>query len=260
VSGGRTGLRILVVDDEPPAREYLSRLLRQASTVADVICVDDATAALRHLRDDAVDAVFLDIRMPGLDGMELAHVMARFERRPAIVFVTAHESHAVEAFDVHACDYLLKPVEPARLADALQRIGTGERDVSEPSSVAPSSAIAHDPYRNVAAERGGRTVIVDRVSVSYVEASRDYSRLHTVDGAYLVRVPISTLEAAWAEHGWVRIHRSYLVSLARIRELHQSSEQGWLVRTGSIELPVSRRNLPALRERMRRSARALRAI
>jgi DNA-binding LytR/AlgR family response regulator len=255
VNGGR--LSALVVDDEPPAREYLHRLLL-AHDAIDVECADDATSALRHLRDRHVDAVFLDVRMPGLDGMELAQVIARFERRPAIVFVTAYDTHAVDAFGVHAVDYLLKPVEPNRLDEALARIrSTTSHDRADPteSTVPPPPG---DPYRQVAAERGGRTVMVDRARVHYVEASRDYCRLHTADGAFLVRVPISTLEAAWAERGWLRIHRSYLVCAAQVRELRRDSELGWLARVGATELPVSRRNLPALRDRMLRSSRALR--
>jgi DNA-binding LytR/AlgR family response regulator len=250
-------VRVLVVDDEPPARRYLvAQLERLEQPVSVVDSVGDATEALRILQQTAVDLIFLDVRMPGLDGIDLAGVLDRFERAPRVVFVTAHEEHAVDAFRVHAFDYLLKPVDPRRLADAMRRVAGDVRRVTGEASLGPATAAPTTSA--IAVDHGGRTVMVERDRLLYVEASKDYSRLRTADGAYLLRVPISTLEAAWADSGWMRIHRSYLVPIAAVGELSQDAAGGWSVRLGKHHLPVSRRHLSTVRDRLHRSARALR--
>src|SRR3954453_15728212 len=115
-------LRVLAVDDEPPALDELAYLLRADVRVGVVHTAGDATEALRVLRDTDVDVVFLDIRMPGLDGMELARVLGRFAKAPAVVFVTAYDDRAAEAFDLGVADYVRKPVRPARIAESLLRV------------------------------------------------------------------------------------------------------------------------------------------
>jgi DNA-binding LytR/AlgR family response regulator len=278
-SPGRAPIRALVVDDEPAARSYLVGLLRRHGEVEVVGEADDATSALRILHHDDVQAVFLDVRMPGLDGMDLARVLNRFDHPPSILFVTAYEEHALDAFGVHAFDYLLKPVDPARLSEAVRRLQqqlvaneTTDISRSESDSPAPVGPIAtavsavSSPVEypgqvvtaSLAVDKGGRTLMIDPSTVLYVEAAKDYCRLRTADDSYLLRMPISTLEAAWMERGWMRVHRSYLVPVGAIVELRQDRERGWLVRLGRVELPVSRRHLPAVRDRLHRSARALR--
>ncbi|MDQ1517405.1 MAG: hypothetical protein QOE80_3235, partial [Actinomycetota bacterium] len=126
-AGPDGALEVLVVDDEEPALEDLAYLLRQHPRIGSVVTASDATEALRRLRDGSFAAVFLDIRMPGLDGLELARVLSRFARPPEIVFVTAFEQHAVEAFELQAVDYLLKPVRAERLSDAIRRLGVPAR-------------------------------------------------------------------------------------------------------------------------------------
>ena len=118
-------MRVLVVDDERPALDELAYLLQRDERVGEVLSCDSATDALRVLQEQEVDALFLDIQMPGLSGLELAQVLTRFRQPPAIVFVTAHEGHAVEAFDLQAVDYVLKPVRAERLAEAVRRVGGG---------------------------------------------------------------------------------------------------------------------------------------
>ena len=138
-------LRVLAVDDEPPALDELAYLLRADPRVARLHTAGDATEALRVLRDGDVDAVFLDIRMPGLDGMELARVLRRFARPPAIVFVTAYDDGAADAFDLGAADYVRKPVQAERLAESLRRV-LGVPAGARPSGRAPGTASARtDP-------------------------------------------------------------------------------------------------------------------
>ena len=122
-----SGLRVLVIDDERPALDELTYLLEQDERVAEVHSTDSSTEALRLLQNLEVDAVFLDIQMPGLTGIELGQVLSRFRTPPAAVFVTAHDQHAVDAFDLNAVDYVLKPVRAERLAEAVRRVLASSR-------------------------------------------------------------------------------------------------------------------------------------
>ena len=172
---------------------------------------------------------------------------------PSVVFVTAHDDRAVDAYEVGAVDYLLKPVRTDRLAASIDRVlanravGTAEpvRDESGEDEVIP-------------VELAGTTKLVPRSAVRYVEAQGDYARLHTQEGSHLVRIPLSVLEDRWREAGFVRIHRSFLVSLPLVTELRLSGS-GYVVRVGSgpdcAELPVSRRHTRELKDRLVRATK-----
>jgi DNA-binding LytR/AlgR family response regulator len=230
------GLRVLVIDDERPALDELAYLLRDDDRVADVLTSDSATDALRTLREQEVDCVFLDIQMPGLTGLELAQVLSRFRSPPPVVFVTAHEGHAVEAFDLEAVDYVLKPVRADRLAEAVRRVVHGG-----------DRAATGDPGAQIPVERAGVTRFIDRDDVAYVEAHGDYARLHTSNDSYLIRTPLSTLEEEWGPAGFVRIHRSLLVALAHVGEVRMDAGR-CTVMVGGTELGVSRRHTRELRD------------
>jgi DNA-binding LytR/AlgR family response regulator len=259
------GLRVLVVDDEAPARAGLAWLLDREPSVASVAVASNATQALRALHREETDVVFLDVRMPGLHGLDLARVLGRFAAPPQVVFVTAHEEHAVEAFELRACDYLLKPVRAERLREALARVrppasavdgradgrGAGDGDGGGGTSV-PGSDDA-DELAVLTVETAGRTRFVAREDVRYAEASGDYTRLHAADGAYLVRIPISALEARWAAAGFFRVHRGYLVSLRAVTELRAATGTGSVVVVDGRELPVSRRHAREVKEALVRS-------
>ena len=246
-AAGEGQLDVLVVDDEEPALADLAYLLRQHPRIATVVTASDATEALRRLRDGSFAAVFLDIRMPGLDGLELARVLSRFARPPDIVFVTAFEQHAVEAFELQAVDYLLKPVRPERLSDAIRRLGSPARQV-----IAGGGGGGDHPDR-IAVETGGRTRMVERDAIRFVEASGDYVRLHTDDGAFLVRVPISSLEESWRDSGFVRVHRRYLIAVRHVTELRTRNGGGYDLVVAGQEIPVSRRHARELRDRLARA-------
>jgi DNA-binding LytR/AlgR family response regulator len=256
------GLRVLVVDDEAPARDDLVWLLSREPSVGTIAAAGDATEALRLLHQDDADVVFLDIRMPGLHGLDLARVLGRFAAPPDVVFVTAHEDHAVEAFELRARDYLLKPVRAKRLREALTRVGpratpkagSGSATGAERSEPAAAEADPDvDRFAVLTVELGGRTRFVARDDVRYAAASGDYARLHTADAAHLVRVPLSVLEARWAGAGFFRIHRGYLVSLGAVTELRSITGKGTVVIVDDTELPVSRRLAAGLKEALVRS-------
>ena len=239
-------MKILAVDDEAPALDELAFLLRADPRVNKVFTAGDATEALRALRDIDVDVVFLDIRMPGLDGMELARVLRRFARPPAIVFVTAYDNAAADAFDLGVVDYVRKPIQPSRLAEALRRVAA--------ALAVPAEARHEEEDHAIPVELAGTTRMLPRSAVRWVEAQGDYARLHTADGSHLVRVPLATLAERWSDSGFVRIHRSYLVQLRLIDELRMANS-GYVVVLGETELPVSRRHTRDLKDRLVRAAK-----
>ncbi len=241
-----SGLRVLVADDEAPAREELAWLLGQhpaVETVHTAASGNEVIEALQHLE---VDALFLDIRMPGLDGIDVARTLTGSAAPPKVVFVTAYDEHAVEAFDLRAADYLLKPVRAERLAEAVRRVvdalGTG------------GATVDGEADETIPVELGGVTRFIQRSDVRYAEAQGDYARLHTADDSHLVRVPLTTLEQQWADAGFVRIHRRHLVALHHIDEMSVDSGR-WTVRLGDAVLQVSRRHSRELRDMLVRRAR-----
>jgi two-component system, LytTR family, response regulator LytT len=238
-------LSVLAVDDEEPALDELVFLLQADDRVSSVDVAHDATGALLMLRDRSYDLLMLDVRMPRLDGLELARLLLRFAEPPSVVFVTAYDEHALEAFEVRASDYLLKPPSADRLAEALERVCDARSQTRTPP----------EDLSIIPVDIGGTTRMVDRADITWVESQGDYVRLHVVSGAsYLVRLPISLLAERWAEFGFVRIHRGYLVAIRHITEL--SSEAGSsTVRIGPTELPVARRHTRELRDRLVRAAR-----
>lgn len=238
-------LRVLVVDDEAPALEELTWLLSQDDRIGSIRRAASGAEALRVLDGEPVDVVFCDIRMPGLDGLDLARVLARFSQRPQVVFVTAYDRHAIDAFDLRATDYVMKPVRPERLTEAVRR-------VMEAATPAPDTAAKTDD-ETIAVELGGVTRFVQRSQVRYVEAHGDYARLHTASSSHLVRIPLTTLEERWAEAGFVRIHRSTLVALPHVDEIRVDGGR-CAVRLGDRVLQVSRRHTKELRDRLVRAA------
>ena len=239
------GWRVLAVDDVAPAVGELRRLLMEAPEVGSVVTATDAVTALKLLQAGPLDVVFLDISMPGMDGIELASLLARMTDPPVVVFVTAFEEHAATAYGIGAADYLLKPVRPERLRAALERV---QRFLAPPTGT-PEPAVV-DALAAVPVELAGRTRFVRRDDVRYVEAQGDYVRLHTPSGAHLVRIPISRLEAHWSHASFVRVHRSFLLAVPAVRELRSDLTGGLLAHTDVGDVPVSRRHARELRERL----------
>jgi DNA-binding LytR/AlgR family response regulator len=232
-------LRTLVVDDEQPVLDELVYLLGRDPRIGEVLTARSGTEALRRLEGGGVDLLFLDIAMPGLSGIDLARVVGQFRTPPRIVFVTAHENHALDAFELGALDYLLKPLREERLRESIRRAV----EQGEPAPEADAT---------IAVELGGVTRFVRRSTVTHVEAQGDYVRLHVADGAgHLVRTPLTALVADWEHAGFVRIHRSSAVNLAHVREVRMREGRCSVVvphGDSTVELQVSRRHTAALRD------------
>ena len=236
---------MLAVDDELPALADLVRMLRASPAVESVEGAASAAEALVALGDgEAIDAVFLDVRMPGLDGLELARVLRRFERPPAIVFVSAFDDAAVDAFELAAVDYLVKPVSRTRLDEAIERAA---RRGGRPEPAAPPD----DETLAVDALRGGGTRLLPRSTILYLQAHGDYVRVASTEGRFLVRARLSELEERWEGHGFARVHRGFVVNLRRAVEVRpRLNGTAVLVMADGAEVPIARRQVGELRRKL----------
>ena len=253
--------KVLIVDDEPPARSELRFLLEQAGGVEIVGEAGSAGEARQLITAIGYDIVFLDIEMPGLSGLELAATLAASEQAPAIIFVTAYSEHALQAFDVAATDYLVKPVALERLRQALARVAAGRGDVHpRPAENPPAEGSAHPvpepgapadaPVRTerIPVEKAGRTLLIPAAEILFCEAQDDYSRVKTIDGRYLSALSLTALEERLEALGFFRVHRSYLVNLARVREVLPMYGGTLILRLSDqagTQIPVSRRRAVA---------------
>jgi DNA-binding LytR/AlgR family response regulator len=238
-----TGLRLLAVDDEEPALDDLSRLLEGVAGVDRARSGSEALRCLNGAVDD-YDAIFLDVRMPGLDGMELARVLGRFASPPAIVFVSAHRDTAVDAFELGVLDFLVKPVGRGRLERALAKVAG-----SQGSGVAPDPGGAEEILA-VDSLHGAKRLIA-RSSVLYLRAQGDYVRVVTDESRFLMRGGLSDIAARWEPHGFARVHRQYAVNLRRAEELRpRLNGTATLVFPGDRSVPVARRRIAELRRRL----------
>ena len=240
-------LKILVVDDEALARSRLRTLLGDCTAPAAAVGAEaaDAAQAMKALQRESFDAVLLDIRMPGPDGIALAQMMAALPRRPAVVFVTAHAEHAVQAFELEAADYLTKPVRLERLQQALQKV---ERLLQ--AARAPQAPAAEEML--IIQDRG-RTERVPLAEVLYFKAELKYVTVRTVSRSYILDGSLSELEERHAGR-FMRIRRNALIARRAVRALEKHFDpeegEGWAVRLNGIDelLAVSRRQLSAVRE------------
>ncbi len=246
------GLSLLAVDDELPALHDLARMLRASTSVAHVDASASGEDALGKLARRRYDGVFLDVRMPGVDGLELAGVVRRFGDPPAIVFVSAYENAAVEAFELHVLDYLVKPVSRLRIEEAISRVAaeTGRRTADDEPEADAQGDAGLIPVSHL---RGRGTRLLPRSAILYVEAQGDFVRIYTDEGGrYLLRASLADLSARWNTHAFVRVHRRYVVNLRRAVEVRPNlNGTADLVLADGSEVPVARRNLPDLLRRLR---------
>ncbi|HEX2817283.1 MAG TPA: LytTR family DNA-binding domain-containing protein [Phenylobacterium sp.] len=275
-------LRVLIVDDEPLARRRLEILLREQAGVELVGAAADGFAARRMIAELSPEVVLLDIKMPGLTGLEVLDALgaerggpeSRETGVPIVIFVTAFDRFALDAFERAAFDYLLKPVEPARLSASLARAreALGERAAAErvqeleevlrnlrsgptpglaaagPAVGAPDSAPTREAWAREIwiQERGGRTSL-PVAAIDWVAAERDYVRIHTAGRSFLIRQSIGALAARLDPVVFLRVHRSSLVRADRIVRIRHASGRGAVMLSTGAEIAVSRRHMGALK-------------
>lgn len=221
-------LRTLIVDDEPLARDFLQMLLGKHKDIEVVAQCQNGQEAILHLKSKPADLLFLDIQMPEMGGFDVIERLG-LQQLPPTVFVTAHHEHAIRAFEVHAVDYLTKPVDADRLAEALDRVR--EKMAAKAALLTQEQFAAMlDGIRNQAEDAkayasrflvkdGEREVLVPVEKIDWIEAAQYYCCLHTNGHRYMLRETISELESRMDPQRFVRVHRSAIVNLDRIKEV-----------------------------------------
>jgi len=246
MSGGRPQ-RIVIVDDEAPARQRLRDLLADCAEEFPHTVVGEAAdgrAALALLAREGADVVLLDIRMPEMDGIEVAQHLRQLEPPPAVVFATAYDAYAIRAFEVHAVDYLLKPIRLARLKEALAR-------ASRPRPEALRE-IARNPRTHLSAQERGRIHLIPIADVIYLKAELKYVSVRTAAREYLIEESLTRLEQEFGAR-FARVHRNCLVARAAVRGFERSEQGGethWVVLLAGVDerIAVSRRQHYIVRE------------
>lgn len=244
-------MKILIVDDEPLARRRLVRMLADVDGVTVCGEAGDAAQALERVRSERPDLLLLDIRMPGLSGLELA---ARESELPPVVFTTAYDQYAVQAFEVSAVDYLLKPVEPERLAAAIAkaRERSGGDDAQALRSLLEKldrHAQAETPPR-LQARSGSTTRLIDAGTITRIYASSKYALIQHEGRELVLDESLNTLEARLETHGFFRVHRAELVNLAHVRALHSDDGATRVELSDGQSANVSRRSVATLKQRL----------
>ncbi|MEW6118671.1 MAG: LytTR family DNA-binding domain-containing protein [Pseudomonadota bacterium] len=245
-------LRVLIVDDEAPARHRLRDVLADCASELPVDVVgeaDNGFDAVAQVQRSPVDAVLLDIRMPGMDGLECAAHLNRLAAPPAIIFSTAYDAYACQAFELNAIDYLLKPVRADRLVRALSRAHRLSTGALDQLREAYPKARTH-----LSVSEKGRIVLIPVEEILYLKAELKYVTVRTAAREFLLEESLTRLESEFGDT-FVRIHRNCLVAGARIREIGKQpgEEEGHFLRLEGLDerLAVSRRQYSVLRERIR---------
>ncbi|MBR8660351.1 MULTISPECIES: LytTR family DNA-binding domain-containing protein [Bacillales] len=227
-------IRVMIAEDEHLAREELTYLLQQESDVELLPCASNGRELLRLVEEHDPDVVFLDIKMPELEGDQAARMLAARKDRPLLVFSTAHEDYAVEAFKLNAVDYLLKPTEPQRLRETLQRVRKRLAETSGPQAGKVSKLIV---------EESSRLVVIDPAAIMYAVRDDRVVRICTETEVYTTRMTLQQLEEKLQAHSFFRTHKSYLVNLQYVSELEPWFNGAYnLILKGpkKVRVPVSR--------------------
>lgn len=231
-------IRAIIVDDEAPARSELHYLLDETGEVEVVAEAGDVHSALEQLKEHGADVMFLDIKMPGISGLQLADALGRLKRPPQIIFVTAYAEHALKAFDLNAIDYLVKPVEVDRLKQALAKVAQQGEGAST------------QKVERIMVEKGGRKLLLPVTDIQFIMAKDDYSYMHAGTERYLSTTSLAQLEERLTPHRFFRVHRRYLVNLDAVTQLTPQPGGTLLLTLKDQEepIPVSRRRVAALKK------------
>lgn len=234
-------LRAMIVDDEAPARSELRFLLEQTGKIGSINEASSVRSAIEMLMENRVDVVFLDISMPGASGLQLAEALHKLKNPPAVVFVTAYSDHAVEAFEVDATDYLMKPVEEERLDQAINKVI---------ARVKPMLDGGKSSIERIPVEKGGRKVLIPVDQIRYIMAKDDYSCIFSEDDRYLSTTSLAQFESKLGDFGFFRVHRRYIVNLANVEDVETMPSGAIQLGVSGVEdrIPVSRRRVVPLKK------------
>ncbi|MBP7663420.1 MAG: response regulator transcription factor [Shewanella sp.] len=241
-------LKAIIVEDEYLAREELEYLVKSHSEIDIVASFEDGLEAFKYLQDHEVDVVFLDIQIPSIDGLLLAKNLHKSTHPPHVVFVTAYKEFAVEAFELEAFDYILKPYNEPRIISLLQKIEQVGRQAPKPQHEAASNT-----SRTVNLVKGERIIVTPCEQIYYAVADEKLTYVYTRTDRYVMQMTISEFVSRLPAEGFFRCHRSYCVNINKIREIVPWFNSTYLIRLHdlSFEVPVSRSNIKAFRQLMR---------
>ena len=237
-------IKALIVDDEAAARSELRYALQQIPSVTVVGEAATAAEALELIRNVQYDIVFLDIKMPGLTGIELAAAVRALASPPAFIFVTAYSDYAVQAFELEAFDYILKPIDPARVAKSISRLTKARHRNLAKQTTKPAMS-------KIFVSDGDKKVPIDVDDIFFFSSEDDYARLHTSNASYLLASTLKELEERLRAKNFFRVHRRFLVNLNKVGAVVTLSRNVMIVRLNNparTEIPVSRRRTKALKE------------
>jgi two-component system response regulator AlgR len=243
-------LRVFIVDDEPPARNRLRDLLNDCSEQLALEVVGEAgngREALEKLAEITTDVVLLDIRMPQMDGIELAQHLNKLPKPPVVIFTTAYDAYAIKAFDLHVIDYLLKPIRLGRLFEALNRARE-----AVPVQTEVLRELLPDPRKNLSIHERGKIHLIPVEQVLYLRAELKYITVRTAEREYLIEESLNAMEKEFATR-FVRIHRNCLIAkdaIAGFEKGGEEGESGWMVRLKGLDelLAISRRQQHIVKE------------
>ncbi len=231
-----------MVDDEKPARDEMKALLEEAGGVEIVAEASSTKEAIERLQDNPCDVLFMDINMPDATGLQLASALQQIKMPPSVVFATAYSQYAVEAFEVKATDYLLKPVELERLKAAIEKV---EQEIHVQANLKRSKSIP--------CEKSGKKVFIPTADIRYCTARDDYAYVVTKDGRFFSTISLSQIEKELESLGFMRVHRGYLVNLGFVTEVESVDGGGMNLKVRECEdlIPVSRRKIPLLKKALK---------
>lgn len=244
-------LKALIVDDEYPARKELRYLLESHPEIQVIGEAADSLEALELINAVDYAILFLDIDMPGFSGLELVKRIQNSNKHPYIIFITAHEQFALSAFNVDAVDYLLKPIDPARLAKAIEKIKARIKTHEPVKKIGEEEKSSSLKLGLIPVEYQGKTILLEESNIIFAQASQDYTYIHTAKERYLTRFTLKELESRLNQQQFYRCHRSYLVNIKKAKEV-TPLYNGTLILTvddtKKSEVPVSRSQAKKIRQ------------
>ncbi|WP_369790081.1 LytR/AlgR family response regulator transcription factor [Rouxiella sp. WC2420] len=243
-------MKAIIVEDEFLAQEELGYLISTHSSISIVEKFDDGLAVLKYLQNHQVDAIFLDINIPSLDGVLLAQNISKFAHKPYIIFITAYKEHAAEAFEIEAFDYILKPYHESRIVTMLQKLEMHFK--RDKQAEVPASSGSNRVSHSINLIKDERIIVTDINDIYYAAAQEKVTQVYTRREQYTMPMNISELCNRLPEEHFFRCHRSYCVNLSKIREIVPWFNNTYILRLSDLdfEVPVSRSKVKAFRQLM----------
>ncbi|KHN49578.1 LytR/AlgR family response regulator transcription factor [Pectobacterium fontis] len=248
-------MKAIIVEDEFLAQQELSYLIKEHSDITIEAIFDDGLDVLKYLQHNEVDAIFLDINIPSLDGVWLAQNISKFTHKPYIIFITAYKEHAVEAFEVEAFDYILKPYHESRIITMLRKLETTwqQRKVASALETGTPSSALRSAQQTINLMKDERIIVTDINNIYYAAAQEKVTLVYTRREEFIMPMNITEFCSRLPEEYFFRCHRSYCVNLTKIREIVPWFNNTYILRLNDLdfEVPVSRSKIKAFRSLMR---------